>query len=279
MALPIINNWRDFFTNYDEGLGSTYERVILNELLTQICTKYSVKSVLESPCFGFTGITGINSMGLVRDGLEVTVIDHNGERLGYIDSVWEECKLSVKTVFSDKYMALPFLDREFDFTWNFSALWFLNDLEKGLSELNRVTSKVILLVVPNRTGLGYIWQKLVTPVKGELNLKNIKPKSFLPIMAKMNWELIDDRLIDCPPWPDIGMKKEKLLKMIGLYGLLDRSDDKGDRVSIIDYYTGLEPDLPANMKKYYWFERILPPFLKKFWAHHHYYLFVRSNNV
>jgi ubiquinone/menaquinone biosynthesis C-methylase UbiE len=118
MALPVINNWREFFNNYDEGLGSSYERVVINDLLAKICEKYGIRKVLEAPCFGFTGVSGVNSMDMAGKGLDVTVIDHNGERLGLIEEVWKECQMDVKTVFSDKYECLNFADNNFDLTWN-----------------------------------------------------------------------------------------------------------------------------------------------------------------
>jgi hypothetical protein len=137
----------------------------------------------------------------------------------------------------------------------------------------------MLLIVPNRSGLGYVWQKLTTPAAQDLKIDWIKPGYFLPLMDKLDWKLIEHKLIDCPPWPDIGMKKEKLLAMFGLESLLDRSDDKGERTSILDYYLNNDPGFPEKMRKYSWCERNLPSFIKIFWAHHHYYLFVRKEPV
>lgn len=36
MAIPIINNWRSYFEHGDEGLGSSYERIILNNVLLDV---------------------------------------------------------------------------------------------------------------------------------------------------------------------------------------------------------------------------------------------------
>jgi hypothetical protein len=87
----------------------------------------------------------------------------------------------------------------------------------------------------------------------------------------------EENYIDAPPWPDIGMKKEELLKKIGFKFLYDRiASKKSERISIIDYYRGNDDDFPNRMMKHYWFERSSPRFLKMFWAHHHYYLYVRK---
>ena len=37
MAVPIINDWVKYYTNPDEGLGSSYERIVLNQLLDFVC--------------------------------------------------------------------------------------------------------------------------------------------------------------------------------------------------------------------------------------------------
>jgi hypothetical protein len=33
MAIPIINNWQKYYPVAHEGLGSSYERIVLNRLL------------------------------------------------------------------------------------------------------------------------------------------------------------------------------------------------------------------------------------------------------
>ncbi len=57
MAIPIVNIWKNYFSDPDEGLGSSYERVIINHFLNKIVRNFKVESVLEAPCFGFTGLS------------------------------------------------------------------------------------------------------------------------------------------------------------------------------------------------------------------------------
>ena len=280
MAIPIITDWKEFFNNENEGLGSSYERVIINNLLDSICQKYHIQRVLEAPLFGFTGISGINSMNLVRNGLEVSIVDNNSERLVMIETKWQECKLPVDIKYSQYFLTLPFSDKEFDMSWNFSALWFTKDLDKFLSELDRVTKKTILLIVPNRTGLGYFFQSL-TGTKGYkelINIDYIKHKKFSKILSNLGWQEIEDGLIDCPPWPDIGMKKELLAKKLMLSFLLDKHQEQRNHNSIMEYYRGEYDQFPQQMTKYNIFERLLPRFLKQFWAHHHYYVYVKTGS-
>lgn len=286
MAIPIIKNWAKFFDDYNEGLGSSYERIVLNNLLYGFCSRYKVKNLLEAPCFGFTGVSGINSLGAAQQGVRVTIIDHKGSRLHQIEELWNETETNADFLYSAAYEELPFADNHFEMSWNFSALWFVKNIEKFLSELTRVTDKAILLIVPNTKGLGYNLQKMTTDLKkdevGIFNPAFIKPKVFCRLMKSYNWKLVEHNFVDCPPWPDIGMKKEDFLKMIGLKFLLDTSEEDGETeaasssicgTSIVDFYRKRDISFADRMMKYYWFERILPIFFKLFWAHHHYYLF------
>ncbi len=286
MAIPIIKDWSKFFDDHNEGLGSSYERIVLNNLLNALCQRYKVDKLLEAPCFGFTGVSGINSLDLARKGINVALIDHKGSRLRQIEDLWIELGVAADFLYSTTYEELPFPDKRFDMSWNFSAQWFVKDIEKFIAELTRVSRKAILLIVPNRYGLGYNLQKMTTKLNkdeiGVFNPQYIKPKIFCPIMRSHNWHLVNHRLIDCPPWPDIGTKKEDFLKMVGLRFLLDCSKREKEEVvsntttsgtDIVEYYKGKDALFPDRMMKYYWFERIFPIIFKQFWAHHHYYLF------
>ncbi len=278
MAIPIINNWKHYFIDENEGLGSSYERVVINNLLRKICHEYGINTVLEAPLFGFTGLSGINSMELAKQGKEITLVDNNSERLVMVEKKWEECKLPVELRYSELFTTLPFSDDEFDMCWNFSALWFVDDLERFLSELDRITRKVILIMVPNRKGIGFLFQRL-TGTKGykkKVNLRWIKPSVFSTALKELGWQETERGFIDSPPWPDIGMKKEILFKKLCLGFLLDKHIEKQHQTTIMDYYRGVNKDFPQRMMKYYHFEKLLPNFLKQFWAHHQFHLFIKT---
>ncbi len=274
MAIPILHSWKNYFTDHDEGLGSSYERIILNKKLASVCKHFRIRTVLEAPAFGFTGISGINSMGLAREGYSVSLIDHDRERIESIRKIWKETDLKSDIHFSKDYRKLPFSDENFDFSWNFSALWFVQDLSIFLKELTRVTSGAILLCVPNRNGIGYLSQKFL----GKENLRkfliedNIIPGNFINIMKELGWMLLDKNYIDCPPWPDIGMPKEKFLEILKLEWLLKNKTHQP--VSIMDLYSGEDDNFEEQMLSYSRFEKNAPGFIKFFWAHHRYFLFI-----
>jgi len=54
--------WRDYFVEFYEGIGTTYERFVLHGIFEKIRNEFGVMTVLEGPAFGITGIPGINRM-------------------------------------------------------------------------------------------------------------------------------------------------------------------------------------------------------------------------
>ncbi len=282
MAIPIINDWEKFFANPHEGLGSSYERIVLNDLLLATAAKYEAQSVLESPSFGFTGISGINLMALADAGLDVTIEDDNARRLELIRDLWRTLDRTLQTKHNPDFRSLDYPDNNFDLSFSFSALWFVPNLSKFLGELSRVTAKAIFISVPNHTGLGYKLQlRDYSPTKyPELKLSHIDRPSIIRILKKLGWKLADSGCFDCPPWPDIGMTKEELLTKWLPAALVPKplarpKEKEGETVSILSYYTGDDPNFETRMRSFQWFEKMLPEALKKYWAHHYRMVFER----
>jgi SAM-dependent methyltransferase len=275
MAIPIINNWQSYFLHHDEGLGSSYERVILNLKLEQIARLFSIEHVLEAPCFGFTGISGMNSMGLAKAGKFVTLIEQDKQRIEFMKEIWESVNLPITIKHVEHYERLPVVDKKADLSWNFSALWFVQDLQAFLQELIRVTQKVIFLCVPNQLGLGYLSQKIKSNCSTQIREEFIQPKRLKAIMNSLGWQLLQTDYIDSPPWPDIGMPKEAFFQKFG-FGQFYRQKEKKS-ISILPYYQGKDDNFYKNMLKYYWFEKNLPDFCKRFWAHHQYFCFIPNH--
>ena len=278
MAIPILKNWPTYFTQIDEGLGSSYERIVLNNKLLELCQKYQVKNLLESPSFGFTGISGINSFAAAQNGIATYLTDHDQARIELIADFWSKYDNKCQINFVANYADLPFADQQFELSWNFSALWFTQDLSEALAQMSRCTSKAIFICVPNRSGLGYLSQKLLgrKELAQQLNEANIIPQNIVSCLQDLDWNLVEQDFIDCPWWPDIGMPKAKFFRIFGLGWLFPQKSQPA--ISIMDYYSGHDPNFPDKMLKHYWFEKIMPAFIKKFWAHHRYFLFEPTNN-
>lgn len=277
MAIPIIKTWRSYFEESPhEGLGSSYERVILNLKLEQIRQDYQICTCLEAPVFGFTGLSGINSLDLAKKGVQVALVDNHEERILLIENAWRKAGEKCEATYVEKFVPLPFGDKAFDLSWNFSAMWFVSDMDSFLQELTRVTQKVIFLCVPNRMGMGFLSQKYISgaDLRDELREEHIIARNIISAMVSLGWSLAARGYIDAPPWPDIGMKKEDFLKIFGLGSLLKKPGKIPDQpLTIMDYYSGKDPDFPEKMLQHYWFERMAPRFVKAVWAHHRYMLF------
>jgi len=88
--------------------------------------------------------------------------------------------------------------------------------------------------------------------------------------------MVKTGFFDVPPWPDIAMKKENVLKMVGL-GWLTKSKESsnGEGRCILDYFKGQSPAMEKDIMKYGFLERS-PKWLKKWWAHHRFLLFEKE---
>lgn len=280
MAIPILKFWEKYYSNPDEGLGSTYERFIINNVLYKVIKHFKISTVLEAPSFGFTGMSGINSMGLALNKCDITLLDHDQTRIDYIKKTWDQFNLPLDILFTEDYSKLNFADKSFDMSWNFSALWFVKDLKAFLTELDRVSKKVILLMVPNQTGIGYLQQKHTghDDLKKYLNEDCIKVKNIKKEMSNLGWKPINHQYIDCPLWPDIGMSKEDFLKKFNLDFILpkNKAEQTKPALTILDFYSGKIPSMEKEMKKYEFFEKHAPDSFKKIWSHHQYLLFIKN---
>jgi len=275
--LSVINAWPEYFESMDEGLGTTYERFILHRYFTDIKQKYQISSVLETPSFGMTGVSGINSLWWSQQGIKPVVVDADEERIKLSEQVWSSIPLDVKFQYTQDLTKFSFDNKSFDLTWNFASLWFVDDLEKFAQELQRVTRKVIFICVPNVYGIGYKLREYYNEIPNGLHPTHIRPKLIRRLFESDNWKTWKSGYLDIPPWPDIAMKKEDLFPKIGLGFLIKNktSADESQRTCIVDFFNGSRPDLEKDILKYSFLEKSPFP-VKQIWAHHRYFIFVKS---
>lgn len=280
MAIPILNNWQNYFTNHHEGLGSSYERIIINNLLLNIKDRYNIESVLEVPIFGFTGLTGLNSIILSKNKCLVTLVEKNETRIKLVRELLKSIDDTIVVKNTNQYTDLSFEDKSFDMIWNFSALWFVEDLASFLREISRLANKCILIFVPNQDGLGFKWQKSSTAILPQIEYhpSYINPEIIIKGMNMLKWNLSSKGFIDCPPWPDIGMSKELFVKALFNRQKKSQGTHKPKEIiSIIDYYKGSDPNFEKRMSKYSFLEKYAPNVFKRIWCHHKWMLFVRDS--
>ncbi len=276
--LSIIDRWPEYFENMDEGLGTTYERFILHRYFSRIRELHDINSVLEAPSFGMTGVSGINSLWWANEGVRPVVLDNNRERIDLAKKVWDSIPLPVDLKYNESWDHLPFGNKSFDLSWNFAGLWFVDDLEKFLAEMSRITQKIIFICVPNRIGLGYQLRSVFSKKAEEnFNESHIRPQNIRPILKRLNWKVLWEGFLDIPPWPDIAMKKEDLFRKTGLNFLIRQtaeSEENNQRTCIVDYFNGSNPRLEKDILKYDYLEKAPAP-IKQLWGHHRYFIFVK----
>ena len=278
--LPIIDTWESYFHDPYEGLGTTYERVLLHDIFAAVDRHCGIESVLETPSFGMTGISGINSLWWGKAGREVFLIDDDERRLDYVKAVWAKLGLPFTPVLSD-INHIPFEPDSVDLVWNFASLWFLQDLEDFAAQARQVSRKAILISVPNNRGLGFLLRRRYAKTVPQINLDHCRPRRVKQAFAAEGWRLQDEGIFDVPPWPDIPMKKEDLLAKLKLDFLLELLPKKAEpeagetAESILDFFSGKRSEMDREIMKYSFLERTPRPF-KAVWGHHRYFTFVKD---
>lgn len=272
-------DWKHYLTDYNEGLGLVYERLVLNDFLLYVRVRYGVQTVLEAPLFGMAGVSGINSVILSQAGCQVTLVDDNSERMEGVHRIWRELDLPVSLVRVHDWGQLPFADDTFDLAWEWAALWYLPDARALLRELARVSRQLVFVAMPNRWQVGYFMRKyLLDPAF----FRQIGEREAYTNMALIRrslessgLDIIEQGVLDVPPWPDTVMPAGQVLERLGIRSqrLQDRFSGAGWDWSTMAYYLGEQPELRDRVMRYAWLEQIrLPWQVKAIWAHHRYLL-------
>ena len=274
------NTWQRFLTDYNEGLGLVYERFVLNDFLADLARQHDVQSVLEAPLYGMAGVSGINDVVFARAGIPVTAVDDTPERLDGVRRIWQDdlrLPIDLVEIAPDDWGRLPFPDGHFDLTWQWAGLWYIQDPAGLLRELARTSRNLVFVAMPNNIQVGYWLRKLVidreffrTHDESWTDIGRIRR-----ILEDAGVEIIDQGVLDVPPWPDTVMPAADVLKRLGIRSaaLEDRFTGDGWRWSTMAYYLGEEPDLYDRVMRYAWLDHApLPWQIKAIWAHHRYLL-------
>lgn len=282
MQLPYDNGntWRKYLTDYNEGLGLVYERFVLNDFLDNLRKCYNLQSVLEAPLYGMAGVSGINDVIFAQNGANATLVDDNAERIKGVRRIWQDdLHLPVNLVYNppDRWGQLPFADRSFDLTWEWAGLWYIQNPAGLLRELARTSRNLVFVAMPNNIQVGYWMRKLVidreffaTHDESWTNIGRIRR-----ILETAGVEIIEQGVLDVPPWPDTVMPANEVLKRLGIRSkqLEEQFTGEGWRWSTMAYYLGQEPDLRERVMKYAWLDQAALPWqMKAIWAHHRYLL-------
>jgi hypothetical protein len=281
--------WQRYLTDYNEGLGLVYERFVLNDFLLALREKHGIESVLEAPLFGMAGVSGINSVALAQAGARVTLLDEHAERLAAVERIWRELNLPAHFVHHVDWGHLPFPDDSFDLAWNWAALWHLSDgspegahrPEALLSELVRVSRRVVFVAMPNRVQVGYLLRKylLEREFVNDVDERWADIGRVRRVLGSAGLRIVDQGVLDVPPWPDTVMPATEVLKRLGIRSQRLQGQFSGDswQWSTMAYYLGQQPDLYERVTRHAWLDRApLPWRIKAVWAHHRYVVGVKG---
>jgi SAM-dependent methyltransferase len=264
-------------TDTVEGLGVVYERLILNDLLERIDDAYGYHEVLEAPVYGMAGVDGINSVNLAQRGKNLTLVDVDRSRLDGIATLWSQLGLPVRLVFQPDPRSLPFADESFDLVWNFAALWHVHGAGSLVREMVRVSRDLVFIAMPNKAQLGYLLRKYAIDKEffDKVDERWVSIARIKRALKDAGCAILEEGVLDVPPWPDTCMPASEFLRRLGLGSLPIRSRFEGDgwKWSTMDYYRGEVPSIRATVDKLAVLDRArLPWQLKTVWAHHHYVL-------
>jgi SAM-dependent methyltransferase len=269
--------WKKYLTDYNEGLGVVYERFVLNDYLERLVDEYDVRTVLEAPLYGMAGVSGINSVRLAQRGCDVTLVDAVDERLNGVAHIWRDLNLPARFVLHQDFCHLPFADNSFDLAWEWAGLWYLPDAESLLRELARVSRKLVFVAMPNHLQVGYLARKYLIDRKffDTVDEEWVRMKRIKRILRNAGVRLVQQGVLDVPPWPDTVMPAAEVLRRLGIRSkkLITQFSGEGWTWSTMAYYLGQQPDLYERVMKYAWLDRAPIPWqIKLVWAHHRYIL-------
>jgi SAM-dependent methyltransferase len=208
----------------DEGFGTYYERVMMHRYLRKLVRDHNIKTILEGPSDGISGIKGINSLPMVDRGCELIYYTPSERERWFVKKTWNVIehsrarKMSVE-VRSGPLSRFPFEDNSFDLVWNFCVIEHLNNPLSVFKEMTRVSKRYILLAVQNAWNIGTFPHLIYHQVKRKpWDHGNVKRMSLAGIRVLLKGvkiieirksglsvtepRIIEKGMFDIPVWPD-----------------------------------------------------------------------------
>jgi hypothetical protein len=281
-------DWRSYFEDPDEGLGTVYERFALRDVIQSAIDRTGSTSVLHAPAFGMMGFPGLDCIFHARQGLRVGLLDFSAERLEAMRNQWEELGVTAECHLVDGPDPATWpeqLSARYDLVFSFAALWWFDDPWAVLAAQTRWADKGVLCCVPNKNIFIRVREKLWhQDLMARLNLDSLDRHALVAAGEGLGLEAVDTGLFDVPPFPDTSVPIAKVVRaMLGKKqeeGEAGEGADHGVQTtqawawSILPYLKGEQPDLEERIAKMASWERFVPDAVAPAWAHHRYTLLV-----
>ena len=284
--------WRSYFADADEGLGTVYERFALQKVLESAMAQTGSTSVLHAPLFGMLGVPGLDAVFLAREGTRVGLLDFDDERFDAVRKLWDGYGLTpeIHRVDDPDPATWPEkLPASYDLVFSFAALWWFKDPWAVVAAQARWANKAVLVCVPNRNVFmklrSLVWHR--DQFKTELNEEALDTEALKAAAKGMGLKAIDTGLFDIPPFPDTSVPLAKGIRRI-LGSRAEGGKDDGPAItnnaaawrwSILPYLDGDDPGLAERVEKFTILERHLPAPIAPHLAHHRFVLFVPENQT
>lgn len=281
-------DWRGYFEDNDEGLGTVYERFALADVLDAAMERTGSTSVLHAPAFGMMGIPGLDAVFLARRGIRVGLLDFDAERLEAVRKLWVELGLDpeIHLVPGPDPATWPeTLSAEYDLVFSFAALWWFDDPSAVLAAQARWARRGVLSCVPNKNVFlkmrARLWHK---DLFDRLNEDALDSGVATAAAERAGYMAVDTGLFDIPPFPDTSVPLAKVLRaaMGGKKEEPSSTEEAAEGVwawSILPFLKGDQPDLDQRVHRIGLLERHMPAAIAPALAHHRYILFEPFNPV
>jgi len=248
----------------DEGIGTVYERILIDEYLRRLQTKLEIKSVLESPADGVTGVPGVMSLEFARNGATVALTNPVQSMLDGAREVWKKGEFIDRvTLVNCEVDATPLPDNSFDLVWNYCMFERFADPGALVSEMKRVSRGYVMIMTQNFYNFGTPFHKVYHAISGmewdhgygsQMTMRAIRRA-----VLEQGLKIEEEGEIDIPPWVDTwdmplrGAMKQ-ILSAVGKkweWKIDSETHDSGGASSsrIVNFVRDVELNLPQ------WFRR------------------------
>lgn len=259
----------------DEGIGTVYERILIDEYLRAMQLSRNIRTVLESPADGVTGVPGVMSLEFARNGAAVTLANPVQEMLDCASRVWQREALIDRAKFVPcEVDAMPFEAESFDLVWNYCMFERFSDPAPLVSEMKRVSSRYIMLMTQNFYNFGTVFHKIYHGISGmewdHGYRRQMTMAAIRRAVLDQGLKIEEEGEIDIPPWLDTwdmplrGALKE-ILASVGKKWEWKIDSEKNNR-------DNGRVSSSKFVKLFRQVELSLPQWFRRFQAHHLYVL-------
>ncbi|MAG52814.1 MAG: hypothetical protein CMH62_02530 [Nanoarchaeota archaeon] len=193
--------------DFDEGMGTVYERIMINKYFRKLMKRYDIESVFEGPSDGITGVRGVNSLIFAKHGKNVTYYTPSKVEEENAKKNWDKVGNGVEVdIKQGQPLKFPFEDNTFDFVWNFCIAEHFSDPIALVKEMKRVSKKYVLIMNQNKYNIGtyphVLYHRFMKQEWDHGDLKWMSFSGLNKMMKRNGLKIVEKGVIDVPIWPD-----------------------------------------------------------------------------